>query len=507
MATSGTQEQRNLQLEKTRIERALEEQKTPEFEGFDESRELTGEQAAQLQPHMGNCAIQDLMDRLGEVDSALSELEQEQAQQEELDEDVDLESELEGQSFGGGGAGAGAGGGSGAGNPWEFELFLGGDDDAGAEEAAIRRRRNRRRVDILHSPDVDEEQEPAHKSDLEYVMGLLADPVQGPREGDSVYEAVERALLDVGELCCQSLDPQDLAERQGVADPVRTPVEIGRFLAESAQTPLSRSLAELLGAPAAALMAPQGGFSTAVARLATLAVCTEAAEGRGTSTDRAVSFSLRHEAWPDAVELARELAQSGQLHAPLICSSAFGEQPAEEEPLPSPCPLGGQALHRILPPELGVPAPYLALKRQEARSEDPLVAFLDAQLEELTGGAREPEPIGAEVLQPALHSANRLLTALGRTQVELAAAGIAVRRVHGSAPVTATLAEADKVLRRLARAVITAGRSLEELRGRPQEDADAAGAAIRTLSDTCVALSSLREWGLSTLAGSAAEAG
>ena len=106
---------------------------------------------------------------------------------------------------------------------------------------------------------------------------LLPTPRQGKRTGDSVYLAPELALLNPDSLYNQSLDPADLAERRGKADPIRTPVEIGRFLKNQPTSLLAQSIAEIASGPAAALVIPQGGFSTACARLATLAISSEAA--------------------------------------------------------------------------------------------------------------------------------------------------------------------------------------------------------------------------------------
>jgi len=119
---------RNLQQQKQDLETQIETAKEDKgFEGFDQEMGMSAEQAVGMQPHMGNAAVQDLMDQLSSVDAALQALEAEQAQ-EELKEDFDLEAELQGQNISGGGGGGGSGGGSG-GNPWDVQFFMGGDDD------------------------------------------------------------------------------------------------------------------------------------------------------------------------------------------------------------------------------------------------------------------------------------------------------------------------------------------------------------------------------------------
>ena len=132
---------------------------------------------------------------------------------------------------------------------------------------------------------------------------------------------------------------------------------------------------------------------------------------------------------------------------------------------------------------------------------------MDAVLARFTGGADPaalpPPPILThEAVAPILSAANALMSALGRAQVELAAAAVAVRMVRSDAPIRGTLTTADKALRELARGVILAARQLEGLRGQhlrtAQAPAEQAAAAMQSALD---ALKSLRSWGLATLAG------
>ena len=67
-----------------------------------------------------------------------------------------------------------------------------------------------------------------------------------------------------------------------------------------------------------------------------------------------------------------------------------------------------------------------------------------------------------EMVQPALQSTNHLLNALGRTQVEMATASVAVHRVNPTAPILPVLEHSDDMLRKIARKAIHAGQTLEQ---------------------------------------------
>ena len=501
MSNNFGQTQRSLQRQKADLEQDIDQQREQNqergFEGFDSEQSFSSDQALGMQPHMGNMAIQDLMDRLSEVDLALEAFEEDQEL--EQDEELDLEAALEGLGIGGGG-----GGGSGSsGNPWEMSFFFGGDDDDDELKRLIRRKRNRQKENFLHIPDIIEEEEFEHSFELNQLLEMLPIPEQGQRLGDSRYFAVEAALTETEQLCCQSLLPEDLKLRHGVADPIRTPVEIGRFLHKSGHSPYSRSLAMLIAGPNPALVAPQGGFSTATARIAALAVCSEIAEGPPQKVDSAVSLSLRQEVWQEAVNAARVLSHRGALNAPSICAHILSQNiDNQRETLPTPSPLGGQALQNILPEEIGFTKPTIALKSPEKDEKDPLLFLLDSAVRARTNYVPPPTTLENEAIQPALNTANRLLSALGRTQVELAAAAVALKRIEPGCCVADTLKEADNMLRSLAQGVVKSGKQLEALKGQPYKKVKTqAEQAVCALSETIHALRSLRVWGLSTLAG------
>jgi len=505
MSTGGKQhrptslEQQRLLNEQRQLEAALEQQK--QIEGFEEGQELDAQQAAQLQPHVGNQSVQDLISKLNTVQKNLNVLDEEgQDLEEEQQEELEIEEDLKG-SFGGGGDG----GGSASSNPWETEFFYGGDDDEDGKQH--RKKKRRRRVDYLptqEEDDKEEKQAPAQP----FLEDFLPTPSQGHRKGDSIYKAVEICLMDPVSIFGQDLDPSSLKERKGATDPIRGPIEIGRFLATNATKTMTQNLASMLGAPAATLLTPQGGSSTAIARLATLAICAQAMEGGEESTDRAVSLSLHQGVWPKAIRAAKILSQQGQLHAPKICSVVLQKELKETtSQLPPPSILGGAALKKTLPYPLSVSIPYLAIQEKEQDVVDDLVSQLDRTMELLITGQTPEESqktiIDYEVLQPALKSANSLLGALGRSQVEFAAAAIAVKNTYHKAPVVSTLQYADSALRQLAQATVRAGRVLEKLYGGDIRHAqELSASSLQLIKETASAMEALRMWCFSTIAGS-----
>lgn len=508
-STSTSRQQHQLQQQKQNLENALEAQKSPEVEGYQEGQDFDSDRAARLQPHYGNQTVQDLINKLNDVDTALADLELQATQdiQEEVEEDqeLDLEDELEFSGFGGGG---GVGAGTSSGNPWEFEVFYGGDDDD--SPAALRRRQRRLKAQI-HEFQVPEPETPRRPpAAAAQLAQLLPTPRQGKRTGDSVYLAPELALLNPDTLYNQSLDPSDLVGRSGKADPIRTPVEIGRFLQKQPTTLLAQSIAEILGAPAAALVIPQGGFSTACARLATLAVCSEASlspQYAPTLVDQAVHLALRDEVWTQAVQVAEQLAPQGLLHAPAIFRALRHSEHPQSGRLPTPSQLGGAALQSILPPTPYVSIPHLRIPQRPDFEFDETLALIDAAIAEYANGEDQeavlaPPTLDAQTIQPALQCCNELLSALGRAQVEFAAAAAAIHTIQPTAPLVSTLGYANTALQSLARAVIRSGKKIERLRNKPlTSHQNTAEKAINTINETRKAYLSLRVWAFSTIAG------
>ena len=492
-----------------------------DLEQLQEQTEISQEQAQRLQPQMGNQAVQSLMNRtsgtgLGASMSVeIEEEQEEQVEQEEADHDHDLPEH-------GGSGGSGGGGG----DPWDLGTMFGGVDDEDDSPLARTQRRMRtmRRlpsVPAQHGEDEEQDEDELH-ADLDAIAAAVGDAEQShAREGDEIYAAVEAALMDPRRLARRQLRPEALVDQTGPMDPLGRPAEIGRFLVHAeaqVSTPMARALGRLLAGPAAALVPEAGGFSGAAARLSALAVCAEAAEAGGATTDRAVALGLSWEAWPAAVSAARELAP--RLHAPQITSSALAEtgtgatEPEAGRPgrLPAPHPLGGAALGRVIPAGFVPEVPSIERReRPPPPAESEAVAAVDALLAQLTGGPDPTEPPDApeltwQSLEPFLDATSALVNAMGRCQVELAAAAVAVRWVRADAPVDHVLSHGDRALRRLAHEVVQTGEALERLEGEPLHLlGDEPREAVATVRRARVALESLRHWAFDTLAGAISE--
>ena len=102
-------------------EQLQEQIQSPEH--YEEGSELDNSKAVRMQMHSGNEAIQDLLDQLDNIDSALADLELE-GNEEELEEEVELEVEHAASIKGGTDDGADEDD-----DPWAQEYFYGGDDD------------------------------------------------------------------------------------------------------------------------------------------------------------------------------------------------------------------------------------------------------------------------------------------------------------------------------------------------------------------------------------------
>ena len=529
MAT-GYQNRRNIQQrepEQSAADKVADQQRG--LEQVEEGQELSTEQAAKVGAQFGNAALAALLGSAGKAGQG-ADVEASQEQEEQVEEIVEVEEEVGGEldldapQFGGGGGGAlppsdnGSGDGSGD-NPWDVGKLFGGDDDDDDPLAPTRmgrlgpspRRQMQAPDDELFADERSEEDpaalQPEELSGID--LALLSTPPRSEveRTGDSVYLAVEPAFEDALQLGRHELIPEDLIDRQGMLDPVNRPTEIGRFLAESGADPRARSLGRVLSRAAAALAPAPGGFAGAVARMGSLAVCAEALEGGGARTDRAVSLALAFDAWPQAVEMARPMAQEGRLHAPEVLDALLGGEAASGGRIPEASLLGGRALARLVPEPYLPEIPLIDLGSAEPEvHEDAELAAFDAILAEFSSGIPDPsagERVRPEVLAPALHGARYLMNAVGRAHVELAAAALAVWEVRPEAPVRGPLQVSDKALIELARTVLRAGRRIEK-----SQDRDRAGleeedlhAAARQLRDARLALLGLREWAFESIAG------
>ncbi len=499
-----------------------------DLETLEEGKDLNADMAQRLQKSMGNQALTNIMNRNAPAAQGADvsvEMEEEEEQQQESEEELGdkeeegAEREESQRAFGGTG---GAGGGGAGGDPWDLENLFGGEDDD--DDSGKPRRRKRMRgspvrnfpgmgAQDLLPPKAQNAVDEADLNEIEARLGPLL-PVAA-RWGDAQYQAVEAALLDPRQLGRRSaIEPEELVDATGVLDPLGRPSEIGRFLSEAADGLLSRSLARVLAGPSAALLCEATGHAGAAARLASLAISVEALEGGGAALDRAVAVALRRDAWPAAMEAASGVDAFGRLRAPQLLASILGSAGATEE-LPAsgeePLPIGGRALDRVVPCGVQPTIPGIDLSSiPQLPDEDEDVAAVDALLARLTNGLEvgdlPPDPhLNAALVSPVLEAATGLVNALSRTQVELTAAALAVRRVHPKAPVRAVLLRADEALAQIARSVVGAGRKLERLVGQPLISASSpAEELVGQLREATSALFALRVWALSTLGGAVA---
>ncbi len=499
MPADARQQHRSLEQQRNKLSEQLQEQiQAPEQ--YEEGSELDNSKAARMQMHSGNEAIQDLLDRLNNIESTLSDLENA-----EYDEDFEEDMELDVEH------GASIKGGTDDGpndedDPWAQDYFYGGDDDP---VMIKRKRRKRKRVtEIIDSKETMSDK-PAVPPPAPVLDDILPSPQQGARTGDSRYMAPELGLRNLSALIGHSLKPEELRFRQQFDDPIRLPVELGKFLSEESGNELVASWGGMLGAPDPTLLSPQGGFSTAIGRLASLSVCAEVMQGPPEQVDVAVQLSLHQNVWEHCRDVARNLAQRGELHAPKIAQQALRQTslPDASGPLPKPSVLGGAALQKILPVEMAFLHPSLDIPPEETIEEDELLASLDMILAEYTGAnpfAPPMEPIvTAKMVQPVLQSTNHVLNALGRTQVEMATASVAVHRVSPTAPILSILTHCDDMLRKIARKAIRAGKQIESsIDQRIFEQQAILDTAIADILDCHHSLQSLKKWALMTFASS-----
>ncbi|RME22525.1 MAG: hypothetical protein D6798_15615, partial [Deltaproteobacteria bacterium] len=245
------------------------------------------------------------------------------------------------------------------------------------------------------------------------------------------------------------------------------------------------------------------------------AICAEAHEAEASrrpaaEVDRAVALSLEVLAWPLALHSARRLARRRRLHAPLIVRQVVGDRGVGKGPpggsRRAAAPLGARALLRLLPARPQITIPDLTPPPPPVAIIDDAIAATDALIEALTGG-RDPTSLPADpvldddAMRPVLDATTDLVNAMGRCQVEFAAAAIAALRVHPGANVQQVLVHADRALRLLARQAVEVGDRLVALTGRPRAAvASEVHDILAELREQVDALDALRDWVIDELA-------
>jgi len=527
--------QQRRRLEKAAAERGLDPKDVQklddqDLERIESAQDVDNELAQRLQPSLGNQAVRDMManQRAQEAEQA-AELEiieeEEEEYAEELVEEVDHEGlGLDSPNLGGGGGGSadnpGANGGPGQ-MPWEQDMLFGDDGEDDDPQPRNRRTRPgaRRTGNQVVGPYANEdESQLIDQTEFEHIddrLSAMAARAKTDRSGDARYLAVEAALGDPRRLARQGLDPETLIDRTGPLDPIGRPTAMGRFLGGNAEGLLARSVSRLLGRAMSSLAPEAGGHAGAVARLSGLAVSAEALEGGGERTDRAVQIAMLHDAWPEAIGVARQLGIES-LRAPLVFDGILALRklpppPPDPGHRPRPWHLDLAALTTAVPPGPVPVVPHLDLAPAppEAELSDALaeeLAAVDAVLARFTGGADPADlptdpVISRAQLMPALKAVDQLLSTLGRTQVEVAAAAGAAYRVH-HAPLRPVLEELDRHLRSLARQTVTVARKLQKFEGAPLLAVRGQPEALVTRLSACVTrFLELRTTSLEQLAG------
>lgn len=496
-----------------------DQERAPDLERVEEGSEISPDAAERLQPQLGNHAVQALLDRTSSTtQSSTGTADLELAEEVGRGEEEEFEGgnlEMPNVELGGGGDGVPV-----EVAPWEVgRLFGGGDDDENPyKPKPIPKARRRTARAVTSEPELrpDDGLDESHIDRVESLLGTTPLMPEECRTGDARYRAVEAGLTKPHTIGRRTLNPESMVDRTDHLDPIGRPTAIARFMSTAANQSMSRALSRCIAGPSSALIPLASGHAGAASRLAALVVCAEALEDGGTPTDNAVRLALCHEAWPAALAAASDLAKTGRVVAPDIVERA-GETIAGREPSParvetSPYELTGvrlgrRALLEILPDTPLKPIPSVAFEPPPpSPSRDPSIAAVDAVLAELTGGMA-PSDIPSERIiepqhvQPVLDAATELVNRMGQTQVELAAAAIAVARVQPDLPVRSTLFHTDRAMRELARTVVRHGDRLHRAIGAPEAVTQRLPErSVRGLREAASAFEALRTWSFNAIA-------
>ena len=168
--------------------------------------------------------------------------------------------------------------------------------------------------------------------------------------------------------------------------------------------------------------------------------------------------------------------------------------------------LGQHALLHLLPEADTPPIPRIHIPVPARPNLDPDVAAVDALLAEMTGG-QSPTDLPAEnrleasQIAPILSGATELVNQMGKAQVELAAAAIAVAMIDPTVSLRGTLMHADRALRELARSVVRQGDELHQATGAPLVVLeDLPTRAVDKIRASADALRALRTWSFNAIA-------
>ncbi|MCP4808174.1 MAG: hypothetical protein GY913_31040 [Proteobacteria bacterium] len=384
----------------------------------------------------------------------------------------------------------------------DWAKLFGGDADEDPPPRPPKRVRIRHLQQIASSMAEDVEPEPPLPEQLEAhevpPLGAVEEPA-----GDEVLDALWAWLRDPLAAAGDPLEPEDLMRRSG---PLERCEVLGRFAATSCGDPVARALGRL----ARPLPGPDR-MSSQVARAASLAQLACLVEGRDLAApgivNRAAAIALEDDADVTARIAARQGMATGKLAAPRILDVALEGEGRPILPTTEPARRRARGLLeralRLATKPQGIPDPP---RHARAPVTDTTGDDSTAAVDALLGVEKaQNETVAFQLLSSTLEAADELLLLAGRTQVELAAAGIAAVRGGGQAPeprILALLTVCNRRLRQAARSLAQDAQELELLDGTPY-DADALGEAEDKLIEGAVRLRRIRDAALSTLADAA----
>lgn len=447
-------DQQNAEKQEQLPDRTQQEDQQVEFTG----QEVAPDQAQGLQESVGNAALVAVLNEHGRSLDTVDVESDFEADGAGFDFDEAFEDFLEAI-----GARERLGGGY---DVEDWRKLFGGDPDEDPPPRKPKRKRIRHLKVIASTakPQEDDDGVPIPETLHMHSIPPLG-PISEPM-GDERLDALWAWVRDPIGAARADFEPEDLVKTpQG---PLERTAALGRFLARDAGSAVARSLGRL-GRP----LPGSRSLASQIARAASLVElgCLIEAEAVGSLSvvNRAASIALEDDCGLTARRAAAKLAP--RLDGERICQAALADESAPDLPETDVPDKRGAALleaaaaHAVRPQAIprivGHTPPALA-----DESADGSTAEIDALL-----GVEEPEAeLGFERLAPTLEAADTMLLLAGRCQVELAAAGIAVRRAGGErpqGPVAALLRASNHRLRELAKRIATDAATLEELAGSP----------------------------------------
>lgn len=470
---------------------------------------LDAEVAARLQPSMGNAAIAGLLNRSTDTasaqtgDTALEEAQEEDKEEEgEEKEAGEIEHVLPSFSTGGGGGGGGS-------PPWAMGRMLGGDDDDDVEvlEAVTAAWRP---MPVLPDPDEDGDLEADTPEagapdtpdaiDLREALAALGEAPWRPA-------VLARGLRHARLLARRDFGPEALVDSAGLDHALGRARAMLRFVALHGDGLDAVLLARAAVGSGEPVFAPAGGFAGATAR--SLALVEVALASLPPGWDAVLDVAVDPRARARVENVATVVSEAGGLSATALFEAVAG-QPVEAADVD--LVLGGHpaALAALAAAARPDPLPLVDLwARPSGRAgdtvagparADPQADALDAVLARFTGAADAEGPgITHADVAALFESMNHLLGAIGAVLVEVASAGVAVAPYVDPRRVAGVLGETERVLRRAARRLYSAGEALEARIGTDDEE------RVRALSIDTLGVRSTadlaRQSALATLGG------